>query len=79
MVEKVPVRHAARRSRVVGAAYSVLLLFLSHWVWSGYWAACRAVLPMTVAFNLLLPANSRFWPLWILGNLTLLHGVWRFL
>lgn len=63
----------------VGAAYSILLLFLSSWVWSGYWAACRAVLPMTIAFNLLLPANRYFWPLWILGNLTLLHAVWRFL
>ncbi len=63
----------------VGAAYSILLFFLSYWVWSGYWAVCRAVLPMTVAFNLLLPANNRFWPLWISGNLTLLHGVWRFL
>ena len=63
----------------IGAAYSILLLFLSFWVWSGYWAACRAVLPMTIAFNLLLPANRFFWPLWISGNLTLLHGVWRFL
>ena len=63
----------------IGAAYSILLLFLSYWVWSGYWAACRAVLPMTIAFNLLLPPNRFFWPLWILGNLTLLHGVWRFL
>ncbi|MDI1320015.1 MAG: hypothetical protein PSW75_07465 [bacterium] len=63
----------------IGFAYSILLLFLSSWVWSGYWAACRAVLPMTIAFNLLLPANRLFWPLWILGNLTLLHGVWRFL
>jgi hypothetical protein len=63
----------------IGAAYSLLLLFLSFWVWSGYWAACRAVLPLTVAFNLLLPANRWFWPLWIAGNLTLLHGVWRFL
>jgi hypothetical protein len=63
----------------VGVAYSLLLLFLSSWVWSGYWAACRAVLPMTIAFNLLLPANLLFWPLWITGNLTLLHAVWRFL
>ena len=63
----------------IGAAYSILLLFLSPWVWSGYWAACRAVLPMTIAFNFLLPANRFFWPLWIVGNLTLLHGVWRFL
>ncbi len=63
----------------VGAAYSLLLFFLSFWVWSGYWAVCRAVLPMTVAFNLLLPANRFFWPLWVGGNLTLLHAVWRFL
>ncbi|MBA4138660.1 MAG: hypothetical protein C0518_15250 [Opitutus sp.] len=63
----------------IGAAYGALLLVLGPWVWSGYWAACRAVLPLTVAFNLLLPANRAFWPLWILGNLTLLHGIWRFL
>lgn len=63
----------------IGSAYSILLIFISPWVWSGYWAACRAVLPMTIAFNLLLPATRGFWPLWILGNLTMLHGVWRFI
>jgi hypothetical protein len=63
----------------IGAAYSLLLPFLSLWVWSGYWAACRAVLPLTIAFNLLLPANRSFWPLWIAGNLSLLHAIWRFL
>jgi hypothetical protein len=63
----------------IGAAYGVLLLFLGSWVWSGYWAACRAVLPLTIAFNLLLPTGRTFWPLLILGNLTALHGVWRFL
>jgi hypothetical protein len=63
----------------IGAAYSVLLLVLSSWVWSGYWAACRAVLPMTIAFNLLLPADRRFWPWWIAGNMAVIHGVWRFL
>ncbi len=63
----------------IGAAYSFLLIFLSSWVWSGYWATCRAVLPMTIAFNLLLPATRAFWPLWILGNITMLHAVWRFL
>lgn len=64
----------------VGAAYALLGLFLSSWVWSGYWAACRALLPMTLAFNLLLPGNTRsFWPLWILGNGAILHAIWRFL
>ncbi|HEX7632531.1 MAG TPA: hypothetical protein VF388_10380, partial [Lacunisphaera sp.] len=63
----------------IGLVYSILMLFLSSWVWSGYWAACRAVLPMTIAFNLLLPGSRRFWPWWIAGNLAMLHGVWRFL
>ena len=63
----------------IGVVFSVIFLFLSSWVWSGYWAVCRAALPMTIAYNLLLPAGRRFWPLWIVGNLTLLHGVWRFL
>jgi len=64
----------------VGAAYTLLLLVLSPWVWSGYWAASRALLPVTIAFNLLLPGNSRsFWVLWVLGNLTMLHALWRFL
>lgn len=63
----------------IGATYSVLFVFLSPWVWSGYWAACRALLPMTIAFNLLLPAQRNFWPLWTLANLTMLHAVWRFL
>jgi len=63
----------------VGMAYALLLPFLGTWVWSGYWAACRALLPLTVAFNLSLPANRAFWPTWTVGNLTLLHAVWRFL
>ena len=63
----------------IGATYSLLFILLSPWIWSGYWAACRALLPMTVAFNLLLPAQRNFWPLWVIGNLSLLHAVWRFL
>lgn len=63
----------------VGAAYGLLLVLLGPWVWSGYWAACRAVLPLTIAFNLLLPPGRGFWPLWAVGNLTALHAVWRFL
>lgn len=63
----------------IGAAYSLLSLVMSSWIWSGYWAACRAALPMTIAFNLLLPRSLWFWPLWIAGNLTILHAVWRFL
>ena len=63
----------------LGAAYALLMLFLGPWVWSGYWAVARAVLPLTIAFNLLLPAGRTFWPLWLVGNATALHGLWRFL
>ncbi len=64
----------------IGAVYTALFLFLSPWVWSGYWAVSRVILPMTVAFNLLLPSSRRsFWPLWALGNVSMLHAVWRFL
>lgn len=63
----------------VGVAYGVLLLFLGEWVWSGYWAACRAVLPLTIAFNLLLPRGRWFWPLWCAGNITIGHAIWRML
>ncbi len=63
----------------IGVAHVLLLAVLGPWVWSGYWAACRAVLPLTVAFNLLLPSGRAFWPLLVAGNLTLLHGIWRFI
>lgn len=64
-----------------GVATSVLLFLIGPWVWTGYWAACRALLPMTVAFNVGLPSSHPrwFWPAWILGNATILHAVWRFL
>jgi hypothetical protein len=30
---------------------------------------------MAVAFNVLLPGTRRFWPLWVLGNVNVLHGL----
>lgn len=36
--------------------------------------ADRVLLPMTIAFNVLLPTRRWFWPLWALGNLTVAHG-----
>ena len=63
----------------LGAAYGLLFLFLGEYVWHGYWAVCRAALPMTVAYNLLLPSDRRFWPLVILGNLPILHALIRFI
>ena len=45
----------------VGVAYVVLMVVLGPDVWGGYpGAALRVVLPMTIAFNLLLPRTRRF-------------------
>lgn len=57
----------------VGASFAVLMVFLGEAVWEGYpGAASRVLLPMQVAFNVLVPAG-RFWRLvFVLGNLTLL-------
>jgi hypothetical protein len=62
----------------IGMGFATLGIFLGLPVWSGYWAFCRVLLPLTIAFNLLLPRNRYFWPIWVMGNLTMLHAIWRF-
>jgi hypothetical protein len=54
----------------MGASYGVLLLFLGDPVWEGYpSAAPRVLLPMTLAFNVLVPRGG-WWPLLlVVGNL----------
>ena len=60
----------------VGIAYVLLMVVLGPNVWAGYpGAAPRVLLPMTFAFNIILPRNSWFWPLFVLGNLTVLHSL----
>jgi hypothetical protein len=64
----------------VGIGFALLFWVLGDNVWTGYWAAARAVLPMTFAFNLLAPADRRFWARLSWGNAALvLHGAWRML
>lgn len=73
----------APKSRIwaMGAIYLLLFITLGDAVWRGYWAACRIALPMTIAFNLLLPTRNKafFWTALILSNLSLLHGIIRWL
>lgn len=60
----------------MGAAYAALMPFLSVLVWNGYpGAAVRVLLPMTFAFNVLVGKSRWFWPLAILGNLSILNGI----
>jgi hypothetical protein len=61
----------------MGAAYGLFLPFLSAAVWEGSpGAVVRVLLPMTFAFNVLVVRSRWFWPLAILGNLSVLHGLW---
>ena len=60
----------------VGAAYAALLIVVGPSVWDGYpGAATRVLLPLTFAFNVLLVGETWYWPLFLLGNLTVLHGL----
>ena len=59
-----------------GVAYAGLMAVLGPAVWEGNpGAVTRVIVPMTLAFNVLLPRLRWFWPLWILGNASVLHGV----
>jgi hypothetical protein len=57
----------------VGASSAALMLFLGDAVWEHYpSAAARVLLPMTLAFNILVP-RGRWWPVLLLaGNLGVL-------
>jgi hypothetical protein len=52
--------------------FSVMMIFLGEAVWEGYpGAASRVLLPMTLAFNILLPRGGRWWVVFVLGNFAL--------
>ena len=60
----------------LGIVYVALMGVLGAGIWSGYPGAFpRILLPVTFAFNILLPESRWFWPLFVLGNANILHGV----
>jgi hypothetical protein len=60
----------------VGAAYCLIMPLLSFPVWVGYpGAAPRVLLPIAFAFNAQVVKSRWFWPLVILGNLSVWHGI----
>lgn len=61
----------------VGIAFCVLALCLGGNVWYATEAAMRALIPLNIAFNLLLLRSPAavFIPLFTLGNATLIHSV----
>jgi hypothetical protein len=64
----------------VAAGYVVLMLILDAVLWAPITGAItRVMLPLTVAFNVLLarePRASRFWPWFALGNLHVIPAMW---
>jgi hypothetical protein len=59
----------------VGIAFAVLLIVLGDAVWEGYpGAASRVLLPMQLAFNVLVPSGRKWLPVLLLGNLTLVNA-----
>jgi hypothetical protein len=60
----------------VGIVYVGLMMVLGPTIWAGYPGAfARILLPVTFAFNILLPESRWFWPLFVLGNANILQGV----
>ncbi len=59
------------------AAALALAAVLGPALWEGRPpAAARILLPMTFAFNVVLPRRGRWrWPVLVLGNLTAAHGL----
>ncbi|MDB6128109.1 MAG: hypothetical protein JWM35_2005 [Verrucomicrobia bacterium] len=57
----------------VAVVFSVMMVFLGEAVWEGYpGAASRVLLPMTLAFNILVPRGRRWWIILLLGNAVIL-------
>ena len=62
----------------LGGAYAVLMLFFGRPLWESDPGALRVLLPMNLAFNVLVGQVGRpwiFWPLVVLGNLSMLFGL----
>ena len=63
----------------VGTAFAAMMTFLATPVWEGYpGAATRVLLPMTLAFNVLLPRARCWWPILLAGNLTFAASIFEF-
>jgi hypothetical protein len=58
----------------VGVAFVALLLVVKGEIWLG--AYLRVLLPLTLAFNLLLPRGRLFWPVFAAGNLGLVSSAY---
>ncbi len=61
----------------IALPFIALFPFLGLPIWEGPWGLWRAILPVTIAFCFLVPANRWFWPLLLIGSLPSLHAFFR--
>ena len=63
----------------VGAVFATMMIFLSTPVWEGYpGASTRVLLPMTLAFNILVPRGRRWLAVVVAGNLSVFAAFQEF-
>jgi hypothetical protein len=63
----------------VGAPFAGLMAMVSEPVWEGLpGAATRVVLPLTLAFNVLVPRGRRWLPVLLAGNLSVVTSLFEF-
>ena len=63
----------------IGVMFAFMAIFLSRPVWEGSpGAATRVLLPMSLAFNILVPRGRRWLPLLVAGNLTVFASLSEF-
>lgn len=61
-----------------GATYAAFTTALHPVIWEGDPGAfTRVLLPMAVAYNVSIRNERWFWPLFVLGNLAVLPGIWH--
>jgi hypothetical protein len=59
----------------IGLSFAVLMVVLGDAVWEGYpGAAARVLLPLQLAFNVLVPCGRKWWVVLLLGNATLFYA-----
>jgi hypothetical protein len=65
----------------MGVMFAPLYVCLQLPVWENYFAVTRAVLPLTIGFNLLLATRreKNFWVWWVTGNFYSWHGLYRWM
>lgn len=63
----------------IGAVFAGMMVFLSTPVWEGFpGASTRVLLPMTLAFNILVPRGRKWLAVLIVGNLTVVASYKEF-